>query len=75
MRHEAAIIIGSIEAIVIGVVNVVAFVLELDPELVVLINAVMIPTIVLLGALLTRANVFSQASRDADVDVAAIRDG
>ena len=70
MRTEAAVVIGAIEALIIAIVNYVGFRLEMSPEELLLLNAIVTPAIVLIGAIITRANVFSQQTYERDIDVA-----
>ena len=62
MQKEAAIIIGSIEAVILPLIALISRLLGWDAELTSAVIAVVGPTVALIGALLTRGRVYSEAT-------------
>lgn len=70
MQREPAIIIGSIEALVISVIGLGGVLLAWDSELTASAVAAASAVVAFLGALLTRSRVYSPATYKADVEAA-----
>ena len=64
LAKEAAIIIGAVDATIVALVALVAWVLKWDTEFAALLVTALQSVIVLIGAILTRGQVYSQATVD-----------
>lgn len=60
LAKEAAIIIGAIDAVIVAVIALVAWVFKWDTEFAALLVTAAQSVVVLVGAILTRGQVYSQ---------------
>lgn len=59
LAKEAAIVIGAIDAVAVAGIALLVFVLDWDPEFGVLLVGLVQATIVMIGAIITRGQVYS----------------
>ena len=64
LAKEAAVIIGAVDAVAVAAVALVVYALDWDMELGVLLVGLIQATIVMVGAILTRGQVYSKATVD-----------
>jgi len=64
LNSEAAIIIGAVDAVAVAAIALAVYVFNWEAEFGVLLAGLIQATIVMVGAILTRGQVYSQASVD-----------
>lgn len=74
LAKEAAIIIGAIDAVVVAVIALVAYMLNWESEFAALLIAALQSVIVLIGAIATRGQVYSKETYERDIEAALNRE-
>lgn len=64
MKSEAVVIIGAVDAVVVAVIALVAWVLGWETEFAALLVTALQSVVVLVGAIITRGQVYSQETVD-----------